>query len=57
MESVCVAPVVVAVAVLLPHSLSRVNVLLLWERQIPRHDGFVVCGDKKQKLLYGHSQD
>ena len=56
-QSICLVPVVVLVAVLLPHSLSHVNMLLLWERQITSHDGSAVCGDEKQKLLCSRRQD
>lgn len=34
-ENVCLVPVVVLVAVLLPHSLSHVNMLLLWRDRTP----------------------
>lgn len=49
-------PVVVLVAVLLPHSLSHVSILQLWERQNPGHDGSAVCGDAKQNLLCSRRQ-
>lgn len=56
-ESVSLVLVIVLVAVLLPLSQSLVNLPLLWERQTTSHDGFPVCGDEKQKLLFSCSQD
>lgn len=55
-EGVSLVLVIVLVAVLLPLSQSLVNLPLLWERQITSQDGFTVCGDEKQKLLFSCSQ-